>query len=92
MMFRSRLSMVINEGLFCVKYILVLGIFIAFLFVKNDTFNEYSIASKYISIIFMIIQVSYFLVSLSFSLIYFILRESNWLQDTMRDKLHVLPF
>ena len=56
---RNRLAMVVNEGLFCVKYILVLAIFIAFLFVQNNMFDEYSSASKYISIFFMIIQVRY---------------------------------
>lgn len=65
MLCKSRLSMVVNEGLFCVKYIMVLAIFIAFLFVKTDTFEQYSIASKYISILFMIIQV----VFLPFSLL-----------------------
>jgi hypothetical protein len=55
---RNRLAMVINEGLFCVKYLLVLGVFIAFLFVRNEVFVEYSNASKYISIVFMILQVS----------------------------------
>ena len=34
-MLRNRISMVVNEGLFCVKYLLVLAIFIAFLFAKN---------------------------------------------------------
>lgn len=58
MLFRNKFSMVVNEGLFCVKYIMVLGIFIAFLFVHNNVFTDYSDASKYISIFFMIIQVS----------------------------------
>jgi hypothetical protein len=49
--------MVINEGLFCVKYLLVVCVFIAFLYVRNETFVEYSAASKYISIVFMILQV-----------------------------------
>ena len=35
MLCRNRFSMVVNEGLFCVKYALVLGTFIAFLFVKG---------------------------------------------------------
>jgi hypothetical protein len=30
---RNRLAMVINEGLFCVKYILVAGLFIGFLWI-----------------------------------------------------------
>ena len=51
--------MVVNEGLFCVKYIMVLAIFIAFLFVENQVFINYSNASKYLSIVFMVLQVSY---------------------------------
>ena len=49
--------MAINEGLFLIKYLVVLGIFIGFLFVTNKVFDEYAQASKYISIIYMIIQV-----------------------------------
>ena len=56
---RNRLAMVVNEGLFCVKYIMVLAIFIAFLFVDNQVFIDYSNASKYLSIVFMVLQVSY---------------------------------
>ncbi len=54
---RNRLAMVINEGLFCFKYMLVLGIFIAFLWVDNNTFDEYASASLVISIFFMMLQV-----------------------------------
>ncbi len=35
MLCRNRFAMVVNEGLFCVKYVLVLATFIAFLFVKG---------------------------------------------------------
>jgi len=56
---RNRIAMVVNEGLFCVKYIMVLAIFIAFLFVENQVFINYSNASKYLSIVFMVLQVSY---------------------------------
>lgn len=58
MLFRARISLCINEGFFCVKYLFVLGIFIAFLFAPNQSFLDYAEASKYISIIFMIIQVT----------------------------------
>lgn len=54
---RNRLAMVVNEGLFCVKYLMVLAIFIAFLFVENQIFINYSNASKYLSIVFMVLQV-----------------------------------
>lgn len=75
---RNRLAMVINEGLFCVKYILVLAIFIAFLFVQNNMFDEYSTASKYISIFFMIIQVRVEIYSPSCWLICSIWPASKW--------------
>ena len=55
---RNRVAMVINEGLFCVKYIFVSAMFIAFLWIRNNVFDSYSQASQYISIVFMIIQVS----------------------------------
>ena len=54
---RSRLGMVVNEGLFCMKYLLVVGLFIGFLWVKNDSFFDYAKASQYISIAYMAIQV-----------------------------------
>jgi hypothetical protein len=45
--------------------------------VKTDTFEQYSIASKYISILFMIIQVAFLLFSLLFSSIYSTSQELN---------------
>ena len=42
MVCRSRISMDVNEGLFCVKYLLVAGLFTAFLWVENATFDNYS--------------------------------------------------
>ena len=58
MLCRSRVSMIVNEGLFCFKYLLVTGLFIAFLWISDDTFLHYSQASKYLSIAFMILQVT----------------------------------
>lgn len=87
---RNRLAMVINEGLFCVKYVLVLGVFVGFLFVRNEAFIEYSSWSKYISIVFMIIQVRSISRSLSFLSIFFTSQASNWSKDTMRVK-HPAP-
>ena len=58
MLFRCRVLMAINEGFFCLKYLIVLAIFIAFLFAPNQSFLDYAEASKVISIAFMVIQVS----------------------------------
>lgn len=57
MVCRNRCAMVINEGLFFIKYFFVVGLFIAFLWVPNEMFIEYADASKYLSILFMILQV-----------------------------------
>lgn len=57
MLCRNRVAVAINEGLFCVKYLFVLGVFIAFLFIGTGVFDQYAEASKYISILFMLIQV-----------------------------------
>lgn len=56
MLCRNKCSQVLNEGLFCFKYLLVVGVFIGLLFVDNSVFEDYAIASKYISIIYMILQ------------------------------------
>lgn len=75
MLFRARISMCLNEGFFCIKYLVVLGIFIALLFAPNQSFMDYAEASKYISIAFMIIQVNMLSISPSFSSICSILQE-----------------
>ena len=77
MLCRNRLAMVINEGLFCVKYIFVLGLFIGFLWIRNNVFDGYSTASQYISIGFMIIRVNFSIYRLLSSLISSILLESS---------------
>ncbi len=46
----------INEGLFCFKYLLVLGLFIGLLFVSNSVFADYATAANYISILYMLVQ------------------------------------
>lgn len=56
MLCRNKCSQVINEGLFCLKYLLVVGVFIGLLFVDNSVFEDYATASKYISIVYMILQ------------------------------------
>jgi len=56
MLCRNICSQVLNEGLFCFKYLFVVGVFIGFLFVNNSVFEDYAIAAKYISIIYMVLQ------------------------------------
>lgn len=56
MLCRNRIAMVVNEGLFCVKYLLVSGLFIGFLWINNEVFESYSTVSSYVSILFMVLQ------------------------------------
>lgn len=63
MVCRARISMCINEGFFCIKYLFVLGLFIALLFAPNESFLDYAEASKYISIGYMLIQVDFNILS-----------------------------
>lgn len=58
MVCRNKCAMIINEGLFFIKYVFVVCIFIAFLWVPNSMFIDYADASKYISIFFMVLQVN----------------------------------
>jgi hypothetical protein len=39
MFFRNKVAQVVNEGLFFIKYIAVIAIFIALLFAQNDVFT-----------------------------------------------------
>jgi hypothetical protein len=55
----NKCSQIINEGLFCIKYLLVVGLFIGFLWISNSVFMDYSKASQGISIVFMILQVNF---------------------------------
>ena len=41
MICRNRIARVINEGLFFIKYLLIVGMFIGFLFVNNTVFLGY---------------------------------------------------
>ena len=58
MLCRNRIARVINEGLFFIKYLAIVGMFIGFLFVNNTVFLGYGVACKIIGIVYMIIQVS----------------------------------
>lgn len=42
MLFRTRLSMVLNEGCFCFKYLLVVGAMIGFLWVNDQVFYNFA--------------------------------------------------
>ena len=53
---RKRCSMIVNEMCFCFKYLAVVALFIGSLWINNSVFSSYSIACKYISILFMILQ------------------------------------
>lgn len=57
MVCRNRCAMVLNEGIFCIKYMFVVALFIVFLWVPNSVFIDYADASKYISVGFMVLQV-----------------------------------
>lgn len=52
----NRISMVFNEGLFTVKYLFLLIIYIVTLFVGSKIFPVYEIVAKYIAIVYMILQ------------------------------------
>lgn len=57
MLCRNRCSKVFNEGLFFIKYLMVVAMIIGFLFVDNQTFLDYGLACKIIGIIFLVLQV-----------------------------------
>jgi len=56
MLFRNKISQIINEGLFTFKYILVVGLFIGSLFISETFFQGYSAVAKYVSILYMVLQ------------------------------------
>lgn len=53
---RNECAKALNEGLWPLKVIFVLTLFVIFFFVSNSVFEIYVIASKYASIIFLIFQ------------------------------------
>jgi hypothetical protein len=57
MVCRNRCSKVVNQGLFFIKYLCVVGAFIGFLWVTNDIFLGYGTACKYIGLVFLVLQV-----------------------------------
>lgn len=48
--------MVVNEGCFCFKYLLVIAALIGFLWVDDKVFNNFAQFSKYASILYMLLQ------------------------------------
>lgn len=58
MVCRNRLSKVVNEGLFFIKYILVVGAFVGLLFLPNSVFMNYGFACKIIGLVFLVLQVT----------------------------------
>lgn len=57
MLCRNRFSKVVNEGLYFIKYCLVVGMFIGFLYITTDMFMEYGAVCKYIGLVFLVLQV-----------------------------------
>jgi len=57
MLCRNRLARVINEMLFFVKYLLVLGGFVALLYIPNEVIVGYARISQYVGVVFLVLQV-----------------------------------
>lgn len=53
---KNRVSMIINEGLFTVKYLLIVGFFILSLFLSSSVFVFYSQFARIVSLAYMLIQ------------------------------------
>jgi hypothetical protein len=53
---KNRVSMVLNEGLFTLKYMLIVGFFLLSLFLSNSVFETYSNIAKVLSLVYMLIQ------------------------------------
>ena len=57
MLCRNRCSQVVNEGLFFVKYLSVMVVFLATLYVNNRVFLGYGELCRYIGLLFLVLQV-----------------------------------
>ena len=53
---RNYCSKAMNEGLWALKIIIVIGLFILLHFISNDFFEGYKDFSKYFSVLFLILQ------------------------------------
>lgn len=53
---KNRVSMIVNEGLFTVKYLLIVGLFILSLFLNSSVFVFYSQFARIVSLAYMLIQ------------------------------------
>lgn len=53
---KNKVSMVINEGLFTVKYIIIVVLFIVSLFLSSNIFEVYSHIARIVSLLYMAIQ------------------------------------
>jgi hypothetical protein len=53
---RNRVAMVVNEGLFTVKFIILLVLFAGTLFVSSGFFDGYSQVARGLSLAYMLIQ------------------------------------
>ena len=71
MICRNRIARVINEGLFFIKYLIIIGAFIGLLFVNNTVFLSFGEACKGLGVVYMLIQVIIELFRWSYLLICF---------------------
>ncbi len=56
MLCRSKLSQVINEGLFCTKYMLLIAFFVGSLFLPQSILDIYASVAKISSILYLVVQ------------------------------------
>ena len=56
MLCRNKISQVINEGLFCVKFLILLLVFVATFFLPTSVLNLYAAVARIISVLFLVIQ------------------------------------
>lgn len=56
MLCRNRLSQIINEGLFCVKYLFLVALFMGSLFLPSSILDIYASVSKITSIVYLTLQ------------------------------------
>ena len=56
MLCRNKVSQVINEGLFCVKFLVLLLIFVGTFFLPSSVLNLYAAVARVISVLFLAIQ------------------------------------
>lgn len=66
MLCRNRCSQAVNEGLFFVKYLSVILVFLGTLYIGNGLFLQYGEACRYIGLVFLVLQVLWSLLRASY--------------------------